>query len=303
MRIKSILIISLAVAILPTIHAQQLPHRSPLGVLDFTFNPAITALDDDAEFGAFFRQQWIGFAEAPRTGNIFGQYPFEDYNMSVGGALGYDRTGPLKRIDLTLTYSYHLELGDGQLSLGLLARLGNYQLDGTNTIATDADDNLLLTNRSSSILPNFGIGVYYVSNLAIYDASESGFFVGISTNQLLPNNLKFVENEFTNLQRVLHTTTVLGGRIVNSSGFVEPSLWLHYNTENILYGIGNVIYEMEEVFWTGLSISSDFSTSIQGGVILPSGIRTGILSGYSLGRIGRYQGFTFELILSYRFNV
>jgi hypothetical protein len=91
--------------------AQQLPERSPFGETGFLWNPAMTAPWTYYEIDAGFRQEWLGFEDAPQTAYLGIQYPFEKENMSLGGYFMHDAVNPVKTNTFALTYAYKLEPG------------------------------------------------------------------------------------------------------------------------------------------------------------------------------------------------
>jgi type IX secretion system PorP/SprF family membrane protein len=109
------------------ISAQQIGNSSHLSETRVAWNPAVTAFDNFGVFDAFFRMQWLGFSGAPVTGFISAQYPLIRQNMSFGGILHFDQTGPVSKFGVQLNYAYKLKEVLGrydQLSLGIS---GNFQ--------------------------------------------------------------------------------------------------------------------------------------------------------------------------------
>jgi type IX secretion system PorP/SprF family membrane protein len=304
-----IILISFFLLITSTCLSQQLQFRSSFGNTDFQFNPAMTATGEYMEWGATYRQQWLGFEEAPITGVAYIQYPLVDNNMSIGGSIGYDKAGLLQKNELNINYSYKLELGySSQLSFGILANLSQQRFDGSAIISNDLDDILFQRENASTYSPNFGFGVFYVSNTRMYDLSESAFYIGIGLNQLLPQSITIGDLNQSNYKKVPHANAIIGGRIINNIGFIEPSLWLNYSVENILYGVANVNFEMEDIFWTGLNIGTDFTVGFQSGIVLKNDLmkdgqlRIGVSGNYNLGSYGSQQGLGFEFLIAYRFE-
>lgn len=291
--------------------AQQLPHRSNLFTdASFIWNPAMTASWNFMEFGANYRQQWLGFNKAPRTATAGIQFPFVAANMSVGGYLMHDEVGPLAYNSGAVSYSYKIRFNrgyGGQLAIGIMGSFGQYRFDGAQALATDPNDVLLLDGRSTAVQPNFGAGLYYTSRSGD-DYDENFVFAGLAANQLLASDLTFGQSgNPANLRRALHANALLGARFHSSAGFAEPALWVRYATENVLHATLNFRYEMEEAFWAGLSYSTDQSVGLQAGFILTGGffqdgqLRTGVQGTYNIGQLGGFQGAGMEGYIAYRF--
>jgi type IX secretion system PorP/SprF family membrane protein len=290
-----------------TSYGQQLPYRSAFSNTDFLFNPAMTAVGEYLEWGANYRQQWLGFEEAPITATGQFQYPFLQNNMSAGASISLDKAGPLQRNGFALTYSYKMELGlasSDQLSLGILAGINQYRFDVNEAVVADADDLLLNNMESSSAFTNFGFGLFYVSNVDIYSQDGNGFFFGLGTNQLFSPQLG---SRTTGLPRAIHANAIVGARFNADVSFIEPSIWANYSADNIFNLTGNILFEMADAFWTGLSFSTDQTVALQGGFILKNGLlekgflRIGGQGTYGIGSVGDAQGLGFEVLVGYRY--
>ncbi|MBK8700502.1 MAG: PorP/SprF family type IX secretion system membrane protein [Saprospiraceae bacterium] len=288
--------------------AQQLPYMSQLSEARTFWNPAATAWGTSMNLDVFIRQQWLGFKGAPTTGFINYQYPFLDYNMSAGGAVVFDKTGPVSKIGLQLNYAYKLKdvLGeDSQLSLGVTAGAHNYSYNTTNAIVNQSDDPLLGATGNSGFFPSVGAGFHYISDTRAYKA-DNAFFLGLSYLQAYETNV-LVNN--LNQKRFRHLVLDFGTRLYGYSGFFEPSFTLNYVNPELLNLLVGAKYEMRDKFWAGLGYSSVNDFNLQGGVILDdfgnrdSKLRAGVLA--NIGITSAFQDFGpgFELFLRYEFDM
>lgn len=269
----------------------------------------MTAASEYMESSAIYRQQWLGFESAPSTAMAQIQYPFVGNNMSAGGWVIRDEVGPVLLYQAGGAYSYKMHTGrSGQFAIGLSASVNQWQFDASKAVTTDVNDPLLAEQRSTNLLPNVGVGFCYYSNTGMYDFDGNGFFIGMGTQQLLssdedPNSATTT----VELRQALHANAVVGARFVNGYSFIEPSLWVDYTHEGLLFARANVLYEMEDTFWAGGAIATDYSVSLQGGFILADSflgsgsLRLGGMGTYSVGSLGAYQGPGFEVVLGYRY--
>ncbi len=271
------------------------------------WNPANTAPGSTMNLDVFVRKQWVGFSGAPTTGFINYQTPFIDYNMSAGGSINFDQTGPVSKIGVNLNYAYKVidALGeDSQLSLGITAGGQSYSLNTANAIVNDDIDLLLGQKTSSGFFPNVGLGFYYISDNRGFKSNNS-FFCGLAYNQLYQTNV--LVNDL-NQKRISHFVFDLGTRIYNYDGYFEPSINVNYvNPEIMNLGLG-AKYEMREKFWAGIGYSTVSDVNIQGGIIMPNiggrdgRLRLGVLS--NIGLTSAFQDFGpgFEFFLRYEFD-
>ena len=293
-------------------NAQQLPYQSAFNETSFIWNPAMTGRFQFMEFGATYRQQWMGFTDAPRTASLNIQFPLPNEKMSVGGFITRDQTGPLTYNSISFTYAFKMKLGIqryDQLSIGLLGTLSEYHVDGRNVLVNDIDDVLLPNSESTQIHPNVGVGIFYQS----YTKENFGrnfFYFGIAANQLLTSDLTFQESvSDLNLKRAFHGNAMLGIHLVYGDIFLEPSVWVNYAQINLTnYNLG-LKMEKEDSFWTGFAFSSNSTLSLQAGVILKQkwlkdgSLRIGTMGTYNVGASGNYQGFGYEFYIAYRFDL
>ncbi len=294
--------------------AQQLADRSNFRDLSFIWNPAMTGEGDYWEVSTLYRQQRVGFKDAPKTMNIAGQFPILDYNMSLGSFFVYDDLGPINLTTVGLTYAFQFEPGfnrGDRLSIGLLGVFSQFAVNALNVDVIDEDDVLLPIGEKSKFVFNTGAGVYYVShsNADSRRREKSYFYFGVGTNQLLPSNLFFEgRDDAINYKRAIHANGIIGGRILNEGFFIEPYLWVNYATPNLFEGEAGVILEVEESMWGGIALSSNESLTIQAGYIVADGliykdsnIRLGTSATINLGNIGSERGTSFGFYIAYRY--
>lgn len=290
-----------------SLNAQQLTHKSPLSTFDFAFNPAMTALGETLNVGAFYRQQWMGFDNAPRTAIAFGQVPLIYKNMSIGAYILHDEANLISSDEFTLTYSYKFQLGlsdNDQLSIGILANMKQLRFDGSNAIANSQNDLALSGENLSAGKPNFGAGIFYTTNQDMYNNEDNAVFFGIGSSQLLSSKNNFSTN--TLYTKELHANAYLGAKFVQNYLFFEPSVWVNYATNSPVHATFSLHAEMEDTFWAGLAYQTDNSLSLQAGVILPLGdgfLRVGALSSLNILTTGRERGLGYQFLVTYEFEL
>ena len=305
-----------------SLFAQQLPERSPFSELAFVWNPAMTAPYDYWEAAISYRQQWLGFDNAPRTATVAAQYPFLKDNMSIGGVFTHDRIQPLKYASLAFTYAYHLKLGlntSDQLSVGASLNANQYLIDALEIVVTDPADALIPVGESSSLNLNAGAGFFYSTHVTKNvrrrnsrnkkSSNQNAFYIGGAINQVFPSDLVFKEsNNFANWKRAMHGNFLAGVILPKEKIFLEPALWINYGNPN-LYDLNvNVKMEMPEKFWAAITYSTSSTIALQLGVITLSGFakdsywRIGALGTYNVGSFGQYRGAGFEFMVAYRYK-
>ena len=286
--------------------AQQIPNTSHLTETIFAVNPAATAAEDYAVFDGFFRMQWLGFNGAPVTGFVAGQYPFTDYNMSAGGMLFFDQTGPVRKFGAQFNYAFRLNELIGRydrLSLGISGAMQQYSFNPLNESFNDASDPLLSNNVNSAFFPAAGLGFYYVSSTRAY--RDNAFFAGLSMNQALSGN---IEISNSNRERVRHIQFVAGGKFYSYDSFIQPSLSANFVTPDIIDILYSLRYEMRNAFWAGAGYASSGMMTINGGVIVDNfngrntALRLGVAANYGINNGLARLGPGFEFYIGYNFK-
>ena len=271
------------------------------------WNPAVTGIDHNMRTSLFFRQQWLGFGGAPRTGFISFEYPFIDMNMSAGALVNFDQTGPVSKKGLQLLYAYKVKdfLGeDSQLSLGINAGFQQYAFDPASQIFNDVNDVLLQGSSTSTIYPVVSGGVYFLSNTREYDGNV--FFAGLAYRNAFTTDVLIND---VNQQRERHIHFNVGTRVYQRYSFIEPSITVNYAAPEQVDIRAGLRYEMEDAFWAGLGYSTINEASIQGGFIIPEfGDRYGKLRVGVLGNIGissdvQELGPGFEIFVGYLYDI
>lgn len=309
--------ILLFLSLLPTfLFAQQLPDRSAFGELAHVWNPAMTATYNFWEASANYRQQWLGFENAPQTAILSVQYPFERANTSIGGYFMHDRIQPLQFTTLGFNYAYKFNLGltrDDKFALGASVNASQYTVDALEIVVNDPDDELVPTGENSTLGINAGLGFFYTTYAGTrrqsYD-SKNAFFIGGAVNQLIPSNLVITEsNRISNWKRELHGNVVIGARLVKDRIFIEPSAWVNYSAVNNINASVNIKMEMKGAFWTAVTYSTNQTVAVQVGLITIGGFakedywRIGALGSYNIGDFGDYRTVGFEVNVAYRFGM
>ncbi len=135
-----------------------------------------------------YRQQWVNFPGAPKTGLLsvdYGQIAHGGVGLTVDqDALGFDKTFKAK-----LAYSFHQVLGPGTLGIGLDVGMiqkslsGNFIAPDGTTSANGGVDAAIPWNGAKSTTYDLGFGLYYTT-------FNDKLYVGLSSLHLSESDLK-----------------------------------------------------------------------------------------------------------------
>jgi type IX secretion system PorP/SprF family membrane protein len=193
--------------------AQQRPHYTQyLQNMDI-INPAITGMYKSVTIKSGFRNQWIGIQDAPKTSYFTVHAPVNlDKSLLTAGSADYgilepgtrsekdeyysseghhglgltalnDKTGPINRSTLNLTYAYHIMLDDVfNLSLGIGGGVSRIGLNTDLLIFENQIDPVISEGQIINWTPDINTGFYLYS---------SKFYFGGSIQQVVKEKLSF----------------------------------------------------------------------------------------------------------------
>ena len=296
--------------------SQQLPlftqYRENAGLINpASISTSYLVNENNLSFGASYRRQWVGFANAPQTETIRGEYFYDKsggFGLLSGGYIVNDQTGPTG-----FTGAYGRIAGvitDDPtywgISVGLNLGVVQYRVDVSELRLREQND-ILTMDDQSKIFPDAGVGVYYHQTLQGGFLDDDKFYAGLSIPQVIGLNLNFKDDtgDF-NIKRVQHFYGLLGLiKHFNDSNFIETSMWLKYAPNSPFNADFNIRYQMQNRFWLGTGMSTAGTFHLEAGLI--SGENTlygnkfmiGYGFDYSFNTFGPFTGSTHELNVSY----
>lgn len=135
-------------------------------------NPAYTGSKDFIRFSAMYRHQWTTFPGAPRTGMFGANIPLQHDNMGIGLQIVTDHIGVTSLNEFYATYAYQVRFKKNMaLGIGLRAGVSVYSTRLSDLKVWDAGDQEFSNNITNTVIPKFGIGLYF---------HGENFYAGIS---------------------------------------------------------------------------------------------------------------------------
>ncbi len=291
--------------------AQQLPLYSQYLMNGFMINPAMAGYDGYTAFNATYRQQWLGFKDAPRTysasfqsrlfrkshkivsspisrGNML--IPSTKGRVGLGAYILNDVNANVGRTGLSFTYAYHIILENQQLSFGLAAKLFQYRINS---------DNLEFGEDGDPVLNNDFVNVAYSPD-ADFGVLFNGidYFIGFSISNLLQTSVMIGSIGTPEFKTYRHYWLMGGYRFkVTRDLELEPGALLKTaETWNPQADLSLRLYYLQD-FWAGLSYRTNNS------MIAMIGARVdNIFFGYSFdwtfSDIGNYNYGSHEIVIS-----
>lgn len=185
---------------------QQLSIYNQYRLNEFLINPATAGYDGYTSINITSREQWIGLKNSPHSNSVSVQTRILKKNfqiktraisrnvlrksrngrVGIGGFLFNDKNGLVQRTGSQLSYAYHLNLLNSQLSFGLSAFLYQFSIDDEQLRFRQIDmdnsdfDPARYSARENTYIPDIGIGVNYATKRLM---------LGFSATQLLASRL------------------------------------------------------------------------------------------------------------------
>lgn len=164
--------------------AQQDPQFTQFMFCKQAYNPAVVGTNGTICFDALFRQQWVSFPGAPKTG-LFG-FNMNAGNFGVGLTVMNDQIGFQNTTMARIAGAYHIHIGPtGILSIGVDAGIYQQKINGAYIAPQTLNDPSIPSNNNpygpasnnlNKMSPDFGGGLYYTIPNKLY--------IGVSTTHL-----------------------------------------------------------------------------------------------------------------------
>jgi type IX secretion system PorP/SprF family membrane protein len=269
--------------------SQQRPQYTQYIFNNYILNPAISGIENYTDVKGGYRNQWQGLTDAPVTsyisihapiGKQFTQgsatsFPGEGNNpMSrsylstykasephhgIGMHLVSDKTGPFTRMDINLTYAYHLGLAANiNLAVGVAAGMSRIGLDRSKIILEDPSDQAIPDNNDNQIQPDLGAGIW------LYGPR---YFAGISAQQLLGRPLNFSDySEYNEGKQVAHFFMTTGYKFYLGDDIAAiPSAMVKVVSPVPVSLDLNMKFAFKDKLWLGGSYRKDDSFAVLAG--------------------------------------
>jgi type IX secretion system PorP/SprF family membrane protein len=280
--------------------SQQDPLTSNYMFNTLTYNPGVAGISGMVCATAINRQQWIGFKGAPSTTIFNVSTPVSPFkiNSGVGLLVESDKIGFERDINLTLSYSYHMDVGQGELGIGLSAGMFNMTLDPdweipSGDIYTPASgDPLIPESKESSVVFDAGLGVYYKTDR---------YYAGISVTHINKPKINFSKGQ-TYLSRHYYLTGGYTLQLPNPSLELLPSVYALSDGKVVQFSATSLLRYNKKV-WGGVSYRPGDAMVAILGIELFNGIKIGYAYDFPVSDIIKNTSGSHEFMVNYCFNL
>lgn len=269
--------------------AQQLPQYAQFMSNRLLYNPAAAGVSGGLQATALGRWQWVGFKGAPNTQAFALDAAIPDKKVGLGLVVNRDEAAIISVTNITLNYAYHLNLGEGKLSMGIAGSVLRSRVDFTKVYVPDTDPNFALLSSNSRV--NFGAGLLY---------EQSNFWVSVSVPELVNNRFEEQGDTFYKSER--HYFIAGGYRYAVSPRVrLEPSVMLKAVEGSSLGFDVNVMTWIDDRWALGLGYRPSESLNLILQMKITERLKLGYAFDYIVDNTLNSVGSTsHEVMLSYR---
>ncbi|MCZ4245732.1 PorP/SprF family type IX secretion system membrane protein [Pedobacter punctiformis] len=307
--------------------AQQKPQYTQYIFNQYLLNPALSGIENYIDFKMGYRKQWAGINDAPQTSfvsanwalgnnqlwsNALTSFPeqtgspmdrnyMQNYMSSpshhgMGVTAVLDKTGPLSRLDVNVTYAYHLQLNsDFNLSAGVGAGLSSISLDINALTFNNPTDPSIPRVWSNQLKPDLNIGLW------LYGAR---LFAGISAQQILPQKLNLTnDNAYNKGKEVPHYFATAGYKFfVDDEIATIPSIMVKYVQPAPVSVDLNVKFAFKDKVWLGGSYRKDDSFSAMAGFNIGKMVNLTYSYDFTTSELNQVSNGSHEIVLGLLLN-
>lgn len=279
------------------VFSQQLPHYSQFMLNELGVNPAVAGKYEYVDMRSFYRYQWSGITDSPRTFNLNVHGPIAKQKMGLGLNIFTDIVGPTRREGANLNYAYHLTLSkekEIKLAMGLYAGFLRWGIDGHKLKLHDAGDENLLVQYQTIFVPDFGTGVH------LYNQK---WYFGVAVPQLYQSPLKLYPLSTEKSKLVSHYFINGGYQFdINEDFKMEPSFLVKYvKPAPVQVDIAlKALYK--DQFWIAGSLRTRDAWSVMAGVLYKNYLMIGYAYDFTTTALKKYNTGTHEVVIGMRLS-
>jgi type IX secretion system PorP/SprF family membrane protein len=291
---KSLIVILVCLAALTK--AQQLPMYSQYLTNDFILNPAIAGSKLYFPIQINSRTQWSGLGTiAPKTNTLSYHMPLAYDAIGIGAIIMQDETGPYSQIGVSLSFAYHIQLDEDdvtRLSLGLSGLMTQHTLNQDDLAFHNPDPEF--QGSYSKTVPDASFGAYLYSR---------NFSLSASAHQLFESTFKeSVQDIFGDNSQVRHYFAHASYRIdIHSDLAIEPSLLVKSTEVSPTQLDINARVIIDNNYWAGLSLRSSESLVVMAGLNMGS-LFLSYSYDYGISSLSSVASSSHEISLGFNIN-
>jgi type IX secretion system PorP/SprF family membrane protein len=266
---------------------------------NMALNPAAAGTSGGINVTGLVRQQLMGWKDSPdgyksgpQTFMLTGDLPVKLLHGGVGGSISQDKIGYQKNITVELAYSYHTEIWNGDLFMGLQGNLFNLSFEG-DLKGLDEGDPVIEANKSkkSTMSMDAGLGLLY--------RVPDKYYIGLSADNILQTAAKDLGYQ---MRRTFYLTGGYDLMVPNHPMFeLQPSAMLMFDGAVFQINASALVLYNKKVYG-GLGYRYQDAVSVLAGMYI-KGLQIGIAYDINTSSLSKYNYGAMEILVNYCFKI
>jgi type IX secretion system PorP/SprF family membrane protein len=264
---RSILLVFLLSALSLAMSAQQDPQVTHNMFNNAFVNPGSYGLSDGITVTGIFREQWLGFKDynnekvAPETLLITADSPMRFLHGGVGFGIAQDKEAQIKNMLVKLGYSYHMNLGNAKLGIGINANFNNKSINKDKLNPVDEGDPVISGLSADGVMiTDMSFGVFL---------QKPRYYLSLSSTQILQTTKQSGETAGVGIYQNKRHYYLTGGHDITLPAFqgyvFTPSVFLKSDM-NTIQADFNLMARYNNKVWGGLSYRINDAVSLMIGM-------------------------------------
>jgi type IX secretion system PorP/SprF family membrane protein len=289
--------------------AQQDPQFTQFMHSKLIYNPGYAGTSEAICANVLYRQQWVNFPGAPKTGLLSFDMPIGQLPLAIGLNVMNDQIGFDKTLFARLALSYNRRIGAGVLGVGIDGGILQKQFNGTwiTPDGANVQDNSIpnwKANGQSAANPNLN-KLSYDLGFGVFYSIANKMYVGLSSTHLTAQDLRVTDSVKFALARHYY---VVGGYTFNlgEGGIhgINPNVKVKSDAASTQLDL-NLTYIYNNQFWVGVSyrMQDAIAPMLGARFLKDKSLKVGYSYDVTTSKIKGYSSGTHEIMLGYCMNV
>lgn len=260
-------------------------------------NPAYAGSREVLSATMLYRDQWVGFAGAPKTMTFSVHTPLTSLSSAIGLQLFSDKIGVSKHNGIFINYAYRLRFKKNHrtLAFGMGAGINTFRSNFSNITINDLGDKAFEYQYIKSTRPNFSFGAYYYSKRFFAGASFPALLhYGYDVFGGIPDSLR------TSPRNAYYTAGYVFG--ANKNIKFSPSLLIKTYYPHV--GQVDLNFRLSIYDALGMALSLRFGDALVWVIdyqLIKNQLQIGYAHDFSTSMLNKYAHGTNEFMLRYEF--
>ncbi len=283
------------------VYGQQEPQFDFFPYVHMLTNPGYTGMGQAICATMDHRQQWMGFEGNPVTTGLAVSSFLENITSGIGLIVISDKLGFENNTHIKLSYSYHLDVGDGTLGIGAALGIKNKALNPDQWKPYSTLENPNLNPYEDPAIPHAGKKTAFASAIGAFYQTDY-LYAGFGIDNLIQSKLNYETGEEYFLKRHYYLTAGYYYTLPNPIFELKPSIFISSDGVVNQYTLTtSLVYNKS--FVGGLGYRFGESLIFHAGYQFPFNLTLALAYDLSLSKLSKYNNGSFEVVVNYCFNL